>query len=160
MIIVSELPYQVNKATLIEKMADLVKDRKIVGISDLRDESDRHGMRIVIELGREGQAASVLNQLYKHTAMQSSFAVNMVSLDAGQPKTMGLKRMLEAYIDHRRDVIRRRTQFELETRARPRAHPARLPDRAQGHRQDHPDDPRRRFRRGRQREADGEAVEA
>ncbi|MBI5285746.1 MAG: DNA gyrase subunit A [Chloroflexi bacterium] len=121
MIIVSELPYQVNKAALIEKMADLVKDRKIVGISDLRDESDRHGMRIVIELGREGQAASVLNQLYKHTAMQSSFAVNMVSLDAGQPKTMGLKRMLEAYIEHRRVVIRRRTEFELE-KAREREH--------------------------------------
>ncbi|TAK71835.1 MAG: DNA gyrase subunit A [Dehalococcoidia bacterium] len=121
MIIVSELPYQVNKATLIEKIADLVKDRKIVGISDLRDESDRHGMRIVIELGREGQAASVLNQLYKHTAMQSSFAVNMVSLDAGQPKTMGLKKMLEAYIEHRRIVIRRRTEFELE-KARDREH--------------------------------------
>jgi DNA gyrase subunit A len=120
-IIVSELPYQVNKATLIEKIADLVKERKIVGISDLRDESDRHGMRIVIELGREGQAASVLNQLYKHTAMQSSFAVNMVALDGGQPKTMGLKKMLEAYIEHRRDVIRRRTQFELE-RAREREH--------------------------------------
>ena len=113
MIIVSELPYQVNKATLIEKIADLVKDRKIVGISDLRDESDRHGMRIVIELSRDGQAASVLNQLYKHTAMQSSFAMNMVSLDQGQPKTMGLKRMLEAYIEHRRVVIRRRTEFEL-----------------------------------------------
>ena len=121
MIIVSELPYQVNKATLIEKIADMVKDRKIVGISDLRDESDRHGMRIVIELTREGQAASVLNQLYKHTAMQTSFAVNMVSLDGGQPKTMGLKRMLEAYIEHRRDVIRRRTQYELE-KAREREH--------------------------------------
>jgi DNA gyrase subunit A len=120
-IIVTELPYQVNKATLVERIADLVKERKIVGISDLRDESDRHGMRIVIELSRDGQAASVLNQLYKHTAMQSSFAVNMVSLDGGQPKTMGLKRMLEAYIDHRRDVIRRRTQFELE-KARDREH--------------------------------------
>jgi DNA gyrase subunit A len=120
-IIVTELPYQVNKATLVERIADLVKERKIVGISDLRDESDRHGMRIVIELSRDGQAASVLNQLYKHTAMQSSFAVNMVSLDQGQPKTMGLKRMLEAYIDHRRDVIRRRTQFELD-KARDREH--------------------------------------
>jgi|CXWL01.1.fsa_nt_gi DNA gyrase subunit A len=120
-IIVSELPYQVNKATLIEKIADLVKDRKITGISDLRDESDRHGMRIVIELGREGAAAHVLNQLYKHTAMQTSFALNMVSLDQGQPKTMGLKKMLEAYIEHRRDVIRRRTQFELE-KARDREH--------------------------------------
>ena len=121
MIIVSELPYQVNKATLIEKIADLVKDRKIVGISDLRDESDRHGMRIVIELTREGQAASVLNQLYKHTAMQTSFAVNMVALDGGQPKTMGLKKMLEAYIEHRRVVIRRRTEYELE-KAREREH--------------------------------------
>ncbi len=120
-IIVTELPYQVNKAALIEKMADLVKERKIVGISDLRDESDRHGMRIVIELARDGQAASVLNQLYKHTAMQSSFAVNMVSLDQGQPKTMGIKKMLEAYIEHRRVVIRRRSEFELE-RARDREH--------------------------------------
>ncbi len=120
-IIVHELPYQVNKAALIEKIADLVKERKVSGISDLRDESDRNGMRIVIELGRDGQAASVLNQLYKHTAMQSSFAVNMVALDGGQPKTMGLKKMLEAYINHRREVIRRRTEFELE-RAREREH--------------------------------------
>jgi DNA gyrase subunit A len=121
MIIVSELPYQVNKATLIEKIADMVKERRIVGISDLRDESDRHGMRIVIELTREGQAASVLNQLYKHTSMRSSFAVNMVSLDGGQPKTMGLKKMLVAYIEHRRVVIRRRTEYELE-KAREREH--------------------------------------
>jgi DNA gyrase subunit A len=121
-IIVTELPYQVNKAALVEKIADLVKERKITGISDLRDESDRHGMRIVIELGREGQAAHVLNQLYKHTAMQSSFAVNMVALDdKRQPRTMGLKKMLEAYIDHRRIVIRRRTEFELE-KARDREH--------------------------------------
>jgi DNA gyrase subunit A len=121
-IIVTELPYQVNKATLVERIADLVKERKIVGISDLRDESDRHGMRIVIELSRDGQAASVLNQLYKHTAMQSSFAVNMVALDKEkQPRTMGLKKMLEAYIDHRREVIRRRTEFELE-RAHEREH--------------------------------------
>jgi DNA gyrase subunit A len=120
-IIVTELPYQVNKATLVERIADLVKERKITGISDLRDESDRNGMRIVIELGREGQAASVLNQLYKHTAMQSSFPVNMVSLDHGQPKTMGLKKMLEAYIEHRREVVRRRTEFELE-KARDREH--------------------------------------
>ncbi len=120
-IIVTELPYQVNKATLVEKIAELVKDRRINGISDLRDESDRHGMRIVIELSREGQAASVLNQLYKHTAMQSSFPVNMVALDAGQPKTMSLKKTLEAYIDHRREVIRRRTQYQLD-RAHEREH--------------------------------------
>ncbi len=120
-IIVTEVPYQVNKAALIEKIAELVKERKIVGISDLRDESDRHGMRIVIELNREGQAASVLNQLYKHTPMQMSFPVNMVALDAGQPKTMGLKKMLEAYIDHRREVIRRRTEWELN-RAHEREH--------------------------------------
>ena len=120
-IVVTELPYQVNKAALVEKIAELVKDRKIIGISDLRDESDRHGMRIVIELSRDGQAASVLNQLYKHTAMQQSFPVNMVALDAGQPKTMGLKKMLEAYIEHRRVVLRRRTEFELE-RAREREH--------------------------------------
>ncbi len=120
-IIVTELPYQTNKATLIEKIAELVKTKRIEGISDLRDESDRHGMRIVIELKRETQAGAVLNSLYKHTAMQSAFAVNMLALVDGQPRTVSLKKILECYINHRREVIRRRTEFDLE-KARDRAH--------------------------------------
>ncbi|MBI2764719.1 MAG: DNA gyrase subunit A [Chloroflexi bacterium] len=120
-IIVTELPYQVNKANLIEKMADLVRDGKIPGIADLRDESDRNGMRIVIILKREGSAAQIKNLLYKHTAMRSTFAVNMMAIVDGQPRRLGLKRALELYIDHRREVIRRRSEYQLE-KARERAH--------------------------------------
>jgi len=120
-IVVSELPYQVNKAALVEKIADLVKERRLEGIADLRDESDRHGMRIVIELGRGGQAGPLLNALYKHTAMQSTFAVNMLALVDGQPRTIRLKAALEHYINFRREVIRRRSQFDLE-KAREREH--------------------------------------
>ncbi|MCK9518654.1 MAG: DNA gyrase subunit A [Dehalococcoidia bacterium] len=120
-IIVTELPYQVNKSALIEKIADLVRDRKIDGIADLRDESDRTGMRIVIELKREGSINQIRNLLYKHTAMRSTFAVNMMAIVDGQPRRVGLKRALELWIDHRREVIRRRTEFQLE-KARERAH--------------------------------------
>ncbi|MCH8200516.1 MAG: DNA gyrase subunit A [Chloroflexi bacterium] len=120
-IIVTELPYQTNKAALVEKIANLVRAKKIEGISDLRDESDRHGMRIVIELKREAQPKQLLNALYKHTAMQSAFAVNMLALVDGQPRTVSLKKILESFIDHRRDVIRRRSEFELN-KARDRAH--------------------------------------
>ena len=120
-IIVTELPYQVNKATLVEKIADLARAKRIDGITDLRDESDRHGMRIVIELKREAQPRQLLNALYKHTAMQSAFAVNMLALVDGQPRTISLKKILESYIDHRREVIRRRTEFDLE-KAHDRAH--------------------------------------
>jgi DNA gyrase subunit A len=120
-IIVSELPYQVNKASLIENMAELVKDRKIEGISDLRDESDRQGMRIVIELKRDAQPQNVLNNLFKHTAMQSSFFVNMLALVDGAPKVISLKEALEHYIDFRRIVITRRSKFELK-QAKARAH--------------------------------------
>ncbi len=120
-IIVNELPYQTNKAALIEKIADLVRHRRIEGIADLRDESDRHGMRIVIELKREAQPRSLLNALYKHTAMQSAFAVNMLALVDGQPRTVSLKKILDSYINHRREVIRRRSEFDLE-KARERAH--------------------------------------
>lgn len=120
-IVVSELPYQVNKAALVEKIADLVKQRRLEGITDLRDESDRHGMRIVIELGRGGAALPMLNALYKHTAMQSTFAVNMLALVDGQPRTIRLKAALEHYINFRREVIRRRSQFDLE-KAREREH--------------------------------------
>jgi len=120
-IIVTELPYQTNKATLIEKIADLVRAKKIDGIADLRDESDRHGMRIVIELKREAHPRQLLNALYKHTAMQSAFAVNMLALVDGQPRTVSIKKILESYIEHRRIVIRRRTEFDL-AKAQARAH--------------------------------------
>jgi len=120
-IVVNELPYQTNKAALVEKIASLVRDKRVDGIADLRDESDRHGMRIVIELKREGRALQVLNSLYKHTAMQSAFAANMLALVDGQPRTVSLKKILESFITHRREVIRRRSQFDLE-RAREREH--------------------------------------
>jgi DNA gyrase subunit A len=120
-IIVTELPYQVNKARLIEKIADLVRDKRIEGISELRDESDKDGMRIVIEL-RKGEISDVvLNNLYKQTPMQSVFGINMVALQEGQPKLMNLKQMLEAFLAHRREVVARRTIFELR-KARDRAH--------------------------------------
>ncbi|MBI2593451.1 DNA gyrase subunit A [Candidatus Daviesbacteria bacterium] len=118
-IIVTELPYQVNKAVLIAKIADLVKDKKIEGISDLRDESDRRGMRVVVELKRDAKPQSVLNNLFKHTAMQSVFNVNMVALSDGVPHLMTLKRVLGEFIHHRQIVITRRSEFELkEARAR------------------------------------------
>ena len=120
-IVVTELPYQVNKANLLERIADLVRSKRIEGISDLRDESDRHGMRMVIELSRGAAYATVRNLLHKHTALQSTFAVNMLALDNGQPKTLTLKEALKAFVDHRREVIRRRAEFDLE-KAQERAH--------------------------------------
>ena len=120
-IIVNELPYQVNKARLIEKIAELVRDKRIEGISELRDESDKDGMRIVIEL-RKGEVPDVvLNNLYKQTPMQSVFGINMVALHDGQPKLMNLKQILEAFLAHRREVVTRRTIFDLR-KARDRAH--------------------------------------
>jgi len=120
-IVVTELPYQTNKAAMIETMAELVKNKKVVGISELRDESDRQGMRIVIELRREAHPEQVLNNLYKHTAMQSSFFVNMLALVDGQPRVISLKEALQYYIDFRHRVITRRSRFELKE-ARARAH--------------------------------------
>ncbi len=120
-IIIDELPYQVNKSTLIQRMADLVRARRIEGISDLRDESDRDGMRVVIELSRTGSAATVENQLFRLTALQSTFAVNMLALVRGRPQTVSLKEALQAFIEHRREVIRRRSEFDLE-KAQDRAH--------------------------------------
>ncbi len=120
-IIVIELPYQTNKAALVERIADLVADKKITGISELRDESDRKGMRIVIELKREVQPQQVLNSLYKHTAMQSAFFVNMLALVDGQPRVISLKEALQSFIDFRREVITRRSRFELKG-AKARAH--------------------------------------
>ena len=120
-IIVTELPYQVNKASLIETMAELVRDKKIEGIRDLRDESDRDGMRIVIELGQGAVAQVVLNQLYKHTNLRTTMGVIMLALVNNQPRVLNLKGLLHYFIEHRKDVIVRRTRFELAKAAR-RAH--------------------------------------
>ncbi|MBI4990579.1 DNA gyrase subunit A [Candidatus Gottesmanbacteria bacterium] len=118
-IIVTELPYQVNKAQLVSRIAQLVKDKKIDGISDLRDESDRHGIRMVVELKRDSVPKKVLNNLFKHTELQSSFPVNMVALVDGTPQTLTLKMIIEEYIKHRHAVIKRRSEFELkEAKAR------------------------------------------
>ncbi|MHB1361296.1 MAG: DNA gyrase subunit A [Thermoleophilia bacterium] len=120
-IIVTELPYQVNKASLIEKIAELVREHKILEISDLRDESDRSGMRVVIELKRDSIPKVVLNKLYKHTAMQTTFGINNLALVDGVPRTMSLRELLRVYVAHQREVIVRRTRFELE-KAQKRAH--------------------------------------
>ena len=120
-IIVTELPYAVNKATLIEKIADLVQNKRLAGISDIRDESDREGMRIVIEVKRDDSANRVLNNLFKHTAMQSSFNMNMLALVDNQPRVLSLKEVLQHHIEYRKDVIRRRTEFDLQ-KAKDRAH--------------------------------------
>jgi DNA gyrase subunit A len=120
-IIITELPYQVNKAALLEKIADLVKDKRIDGISDLRDESDRDGMRVYIEIKRDFNPHKVLNNLFKHTPMQLAFNMNMLALVDGQPQTLPLKSVLQHYVDHRREIVRRRTEFDLG-KARARAH--------------------------------------
>ncbi|MBL1142831.1 MAG: DNA gyrase subunit A [Proteobacteria bacterium] len=120
-IIITELPYQVNKARLVEKIAELVKDKKITGVKELRDESDKDGMRVVIELRRGEVAEVMLNNLYKFTAMQSVFGINIVALADNRPRLMNLKDLLEAFVSHRREVVTRRTVFELR-KARARAH--------------------------------------
>ncbi|MFH1361769.1 MAG: DNA gyrase subunit A [bacterium] len=120
-IIVTELPYQVNKATLIERIADLVKDKKIKGISDLRDESDRDGMRIYIELKKETNPEIIINQLYKRTELQTTFGINMVALVNGTPLQLNLKQILEEYVKHREEVVTRRTKFDLK-KAEDQAH--------------------------------------
>ena len=120
-IIITEIPYQVNKAKLVEKIAELVRDRKIEGISDLRDESDREGMRVVIELSRGAQGEVVLNQLYKQTPMQSTFGVIMLALVGNQPRIMPLKELMSQFLEHRKEVVTRRTHFDLR-KARERAH--------------------------------------
>ncbi|HXF74976.1 MAG TPA: DNA gyrase subunit A, partial [Methylomirabilota bacterium] len=112
-IIISEIPYMVNKKRLIEQIAELVNEKKIEGIGDLRDESDREGMRIVVELKRDAVAEVVINQLYKHTALQESFGVNMLAIVDGKPKLLNLKEALRAFIDHRKEVVTRRTAFDL-----------------------------------------------
>ena len=120
-IIVDELPYQVNKKTLLERIAELVGDKKIEGISDIRDESDKDGMRVVIELKRNELPEVILNQLYKHTQLQDTFGMNMVALVDNQPKVLNLKDLIECFISHRREVVTRRTVFELK-KARERGH--------------------------------------
>jgi DNA gyrase subunit A len=120
-IVVTEIPYQVNKAKLVEHIAELVREKRVEGISDLRDESSREGMRIVIELKRDAMAQVVLNNLYAHTAMQSGFGVTLLAIDAGQPRILNLREVLERFVAHRRDVVTRRTRFELR-QARAREH--------------------------------------
>lgn len=120
-IVVTELPYQVNKARLIEKIAELVKEKKIEGISDLRDESDRTGMTIAIELKRDANANVILNKLYKHTQLQDSFGINMLSLVKNEPKILNLKEMMDYYLEHQKEVVTRRTKYELK-KAEERAH--------------------------------------
>ena len=121
MIVITEIPFQVNKALVLEKIGELIRDKTIEGISDLRDESDRNGMRIVIEIKRDIQGDVVLNQLWRHTRLQTSFPVNMLALDRGQPKQLGLIEILKAFIDFRFEVVIRRTKFLLN-KARNRAH--------------------------------------
>ena len=120
-IIVTEIPYQVNKAALVEKIADLVRDKRLDGISDLRDESDKSGMRVVIELKKSANANVVLNNLYKHTQMQDTFGVIMIALVDSEPRVLNIKEVLYYYIEHQKDVLVRRTRFELE-KAKKRAH--------------------------------------
>lgn len=120
-IVVTEIPYQVNKALMIERIAGLVRDKKIEGIADIRDESDRQGIRVVIELRRDAQGDVVLNQLYRHSQLQTSFGVNMLALNRGRPQQMTLRDVLSSFLDFREEVIARRTKFEL-SKARDRAH--------------------------------------
>ncbi len=120
-IIITELPYQVNKSELVSKIADLVRDKKIIGISDLRDESDRHGIRIVVEIKKIGKPKAILNKLYKYTALQSSYSANMLALVNGIPQTLNLRQMLLLFLRHREDIIRKRTIFDLKS-ASLRAH--------------------------------------
>ena len=120
-IIITEIPYMVNKTTLLEKMADLVREKRIEGISNIQDESDRDGLRIVVELKRDVVGDVILNQLYKHTQLETTFAANMVALVNGRPQQVTLKHMLQCYIDHRHDVVKRRTEYELRV-AEDRAH--------------------------------------
>ena len=112
-IIISEIPYLVNKSSLIKNIADLVTDKKIEGISNVNDESDRQGMRIVVDVKRDGNANVVLNKLYKFTALESSFSVNNIALVNGRPQLLSLKQLISHFVDHRHDVVTRRTKYEL-----------------------------------------------
>jgi len=120
-IVITAIPYQVNKAALVERIAELVREKRIEGVADLRDESDRQGMRVVVELKRDASAEVLLNQLYRYTALQTSFGVNMLALNRGRPVQMGLREMIAAFVDFREEVVVRRTKFEL-SKARDRGH--------------------------------------
>jgi len=120
-IVITEIPFQLNKTTLIERIADLARSEKLADITDLRDESDRRGMSIIIELKRGAQPRKVLNQLYKYTPLQSTFGAQMLALVDGEPRLISLKRALHLFLEHRREVISRRSRFQLE-KARARAH--------------------------------------
>ena len=120
-IIITEIPYQVNKATMIEHIAELVRDKRVEGITDVRDESDRQGMRVVVELKRDASGEVILNQLYRYTQLQTSFGVNMLALDHGRPQQMGLRRLLDIFLEFREEVVVRRIRFELN-KARDRGH--------------------------------------
>ena len=120
-IVITELPYQVNKARLIEHIAELIQNKKIEGIADVRDESDREGMRIVIEVKRDEEPQLILNHLFKHTQMQESFGMILLAIVGGQPRELGLLQLLQLFIEHRVDVVRRRTQYDLR-KAREREH--------------------------------------
>ena len=157
-IIVREIPYQVNKAKIVERIAQLVNDKIIDDISDVRDESGRDGMRIVVELKRGAEAQIILNQLFKHTQMQESFSMIFLAVVNNQPKEMGLVQALQHFIDHRVDVVRRRTVYLLE-KARARAHFGRLQDRAGQHGRGDQDHPRVRFACGSQREFAGREIQ-
>ena len=137
-IIVTEIPYQVNKATLLERIAELVRAKQVEGISDMRDESDRDGMRIVIELKRDATAEVVLNQLYRFTQLQTSFGINMLALDDGRPRLMGLKDALQCFIAFREEVILRRAPVRSRQGARARASAGRPGDRGRQYRRGDP----------------------
>ncbi len=139
-IVVTELPYQVNKKSLIQHIAELINNKKIEGIADIRDESDRDGMRFVIEIKRDEEPEIILNKLFKMTQMQESFGMILLAIVAGQPRELGLLQLLQLFIEHRMDVVRRRTQYDLRKAQRARAHFARLSHRARQYRrgdQDH-----------------------
>ena len=129
-IVFTEIPYQVNKAKLIERIADLVREKTIEGISDLRDESDRDGMRIVVELKRGEMPEVILNNLYKHTPLQSSFGIIMLAIVGGRPKVLSLLELVESFVEFRREIVRRRTEFELQEGGSAVPHPRRAEDRA------------------------------
>ena len=140
-IVITEIPYQVNKASMVERIGELVREKKIEGIADLRDESDRDGYRVVIELKRDAMADVVLNQLYRFTPLQSSFGVNMVALDGGRPQVMTLKDLLTIFVAFREQVVSRRTKYPARQGARPRAHLGRPRDRGRQYRRGDPRHP-------------------
>src|SRR4029453_3232780 len=120
-IIITAIPYQVNKAALVERIGEVVREKPIEGVADLRDESDRDGMRVVIEMKRDASPEVLLNQLYRYTPLQSSFGVNMLALNRGRPQQMGLREMVSAFVDFREEVVVRRTKFKL-SKSRDRGH--------------------------------------